>query len=346
MSNNNLVYSSLSEDDKARFSAVGLLGKVADDKEGEDLVELYETGRLSGWAGPKEAQIAWEQLRRTDSFYEDITKYITGEGTNKMMLYEVTRKLLGKDTDNYGQEIGDCVSFGMKNAIEYLQAVEIFLKGDREIWKPVFPPYLYGTGRVFSGGGRLGCNSDGSLGSWMADAVIKYGVLFSDTEGLPSYSGSVAKRWGCRPGPDEKYVNIAKTFPVKSAASINTWEGLKAAIVNGYPVTVASNQGFSMSPSSDGYHRARGSWAHQMCIIGIGTYKGEDYCIILNSWGDVHGQLLDFDDPSVKLPIGCIRARRSEIEDSMIKSGEVFAISGFEGFKKQKLDRDLFKPWR
>ena len=335
MSNNFIPYKSV---DPLIFGS----SEPVDSNEGENLLDLYEQGRLSGWAGPEKAAAAWEELRYNGRFYENLTNYIGDNGVDKMMLFDVTRKLLGKDTDNYAQEIGDCVSFGMKNAIEYLQAVEILLKGDREIWKPVFPPFLYATGRVFVGGGHLGCYSDGSLGAWMAEAVMKYGVLFSDADGVPHYAGSVAKKWGCKPGPDSKFVEIAKQFPVKSAAAINTWEELKAAIVNGYPVTVASNQGFSMSPSSDGYHRARGSWGHQMCIIGIGTYKGEDYCIILNSWGDAMGTLYDFDNPSVKLPIGTIRARRSEIENSMIKSGEVYAISGFEGFKQQKLDKALF----
>jgi hypothetical protein len=81
-----------------------------------------------------------------------------------------------------------------------------------------------------------------------------------------------------------------------------------------------------------------------MCIIGVGTWKGEDYCIILNSWGDAMGRLKDFDNPSIDLPIGVIRARRSEIEKSMIAGGEVYAISKFGNLQDNasRLEKELF----
>src|SRR4028118_278230 len=57
----------------------------------------------------------------------------------RSMLWEVGRKLMGTDSPNYPQEIGDCVSFGAKNACEYLQYWMI-ANGVRAKWTRVFPP--------------------------------------------------------------------------------------------------------------------------------------------------------------------------------------------------------------
>jgi intein/homing endonuclease len=221
---------------------------------------FYQSG-MKGWLGKVAAKKAWTQLQTSNTF-KPVCNNI--QGSRRMMLFDVVRKVLGKDTQNYEQQIGDCVSFGMKNAIEYLMCSEILMLGDREKFRPIFPPYLYGTGRVQVGGGQI--NGDGSLGSWMAEAVVKYGTIASDEEGCPNYSGSIARQWG-RSGPPSQFITIGKTHPVKSAALISSWDQLVTAICNGYPCTVASNQGFNMFASRDGYHAPSGSWAHQMCLL-------------------------------------------------------------------------------
>lgn len=238
-----------------------------------------------------------------------------------------------------GFAVHNCVSFGAKNAIEYLICTEMLMKGDRETFKPIFPPYLYGTGRVFVGRGQI--NGDGSLGSWMADAVVQYGTIPSDVEGCPAYSGSIAREWGARPGPPTKFVEIGKNHLVKSAAKINSWDELVTAICNGYPCTVASNQGFNMEPSRDGFHAPSGTWAHQMCIIGIDDESSDPYAVILNSWGDAHSRLKDF-ETNEDLPIGVLRVRKRTIE-RMIDAEETFAYSNFDGFPDRQIEKELFK---
>lgn len=303
------------------------------------IAQQYRNGSMQGWAGEELAKEAWDMLKSSPSFVPMFTSRPTTE-KRKFMLYEFTRKLLGKDTANYPQIRGSCVSFGAKNSIEYLSCVEIVLKGDFEKFRPIYAPYLYGTGRVFVGKGRLN-GSDGSLGSWMADAVVKYGTISSEDEGVPVYSGDIEYKWGNTPGPPTKFVDLGKNHLVRSAAKINNWDELVNAICSGYPCTVASNQGFTMQPDSSGFHQARGSWAHQMTIIGIDEQT--DSVIILNSWGDAMGRLKDLQTGEA-LPIGCIRAKRSVVE-SMIRAGETFAYSSFDGFedRSEKLEKALFK---
>lgn len=309
-----------------------------------EIASLYSSGSISGWAGEEVAKEVWNLIGNSPEF-KPLPVFSKAGGSRRMMLHEVTRKLLGKDTLNYGQEIGDCVSFGAKNATEYLMCTERLLKGDNEKFRYVFPPYFYGTGRVYVGRNQIG-NGDGSVGSWMAQAVIKYGVLCADEEGVPKYTGTVAKAWG---GPRtgqaylDKWKPVAQAHPIKSAAKINNWAEFVSAICNGYPCTVASNQGFNMEASSDGFHRASGNWAHQMCWIGVDDDVSDPYAVLLNSWGDAHGRLKDF-VTGEELPVGTLRVRKSTVE-SMIRAGETFAYSNFEGFEDQqeKLDKALFK---
>lgn len=306
-----------------------------------NIANLYNSG-LNGWAGPELAKSEWNLLKSSSSFKPFPKTFASA--SRRMMLFEVTRKVLGQDTKNYAQEIGDCVAFGAKNAVEYLICCERLLKGDFEKFRSVFPPYLYGTGRIYIGGGQLG-NGDGSLGSWMADAIVKYGVLASDEPNVPAYTGSVSKAWGGRSGKSylDKFKSIGEAHPVQSAAKINSWDDLVNAICNGYPCTVASEQGFQMEAGGDGFHDASGNWAHQMCIIGVDDEASEPYAIILNSWGDAHGRLKDF-KTGEPLPVGVLRVRKRTIE-SMIRAGETFAYSNFEGFPDQevKLTKELFK---
>lgn len=233
----------------------------------------------------------------------------------------------------------NCVSFGAKNAVEYLMATEKLMKGDNEKFESIFPPYLYGIGRVLIGRGQLN-GDDGSLGSWMADAVIKYGVLRSNFDGVPKYAGSVAKKWGDTPGPDKKFIEEGSKHPVKSAAKIKSWDQLVEAIVNGYPCTTASDVGYTMTAANDGFHRQTDNWGHQMCFIGVDDRATDPYAIIVNSWGDAHGQLKDF-DTGENLPIGVLRVRKKDAEKH-IRAGETFAYSNFDGFPEQLIDKKLF----
>jgi hypothetical protein len=305
--------------------------------QGLAIATAYEQGLVQGWVGTSD-----EFKIVGDTFFTLPDKMVERAAGRKMFLYRVNRKVLSQDTKNYPQEIGDCVSFGAKNAIEYLMCAEILIKGDREQFTPIFPPYLYGTGRVFIGGGQLG-NQDGSSGAWMAQAVIKYGTIPSNTPNCPPYSGSVAKKWGAKPGPSAGFVAVGKTHPVKSAAKVNSWEELVAAIVNGYPVTISSNQGFTMEAAGNGFHQPRGNWAHQMCFIGVDDEYAQPYALILNSWGDAHGHLKSFDGED-DLPVGVLRVTKSAAE-GMIRSGEAFAYGNFDGFPEQgdALDEKMFK---
>ncbi len=305
-----------------------------------DLVTAYESGQLSGWLGKDAAEEHFELLK--DQFVPFRIVGQTRETSGrKAMLYQLVRKVLGKDTLNYPQGAGDCTSFGCKNATEYVQCSEI-CQGQRDEFHPIFPPYFYGCSRVFVGHRQIPANQDGSSGAWTAAAAQQYGVLRADEQSVPAYSGAVAKQWGAS-GPPSQFVTIAQGHPVKSTARIQTWDDAVAAIVNGYPLTVASNQGFQMTVGPDGFHHPGAQpWPHQMCVIGVDESYQTPYVIILNSWGDVHGHLKDF-QTGESLPVGVLRVPRTVFEPRMLDAGEVYAYSQFSGFPEQDLDKALFQ---
>jgi hypothetical protein len=302
------------------------------------IANAYRDGKVMGWR----LEVAKDAFAlvgdMTNSFGSPIFKPLGLDAAGqKTMLYLFCRKVLGKDTPNYPQQIGDCVSFGGKNAAEYLTCLDIVLRGTRETWRPVFPPYYYGTSRVQIGGQHD--RQDGSTGAWLAAAVVKYGTLFADEAGVPPYSGQIASDWGYS-GPPSQFIPTGQKYLVHSAAIINSWDDLVAGISNGYPCSTASNVGYEMLARSDGFHHRSQPWGHQMCFIGVG-FQPEPYAIILNNWGSVHGDLQDFDDQSA-LPVGILRVRKADAE-AHIAAGETFAWSQFDGFPAQDLPAALWK---
>ena len=308
-----------------------------------------------GWAGEKEAEAAEAALAGRFEPLPARLLAATAPGRaaaadGGVRLWEAVRAVLGADTPNTPQQTGDCVAFGAKNAIEYLQCVEI-LAGDPEGFRPVFPPYLYATGRVLEGGGRLRGRA-GSLGGWQAAAVIEHGVLRADAPGLPAYAGRVADAWGDGrsvrvPGGDggrgghvsrgfREFRPLAVEHPVGSAARVRTWDEAVAAVAAGHPVTVASNAGFRMTPGRDGFHARSGRWPHQMCLVGICDDSATPWAALLNSWGDVHGRLRDF-ATGTDWPTGTLRVRREALEH-MLRTGEAYAYAAFRGFPPRRID--------
>jgi hypothetical protein len=309
--------------------------------------------QLCGWKEDLHKE-AWEKIKHLfspfkidgDTKVKKKTMY-SGAG-RKRMLYEIVKKVLGKYTPNYAQSIGDCTSFGAKNVNEYLSCTQILLENKAEGFRPIFPPYFYGVGRVIIGkeyGTDFACSEDGGIGSYVSEGVTKYGALFADEDGVPKYSGQVAKSWGCD-GPPNNFVSIAKRHLIKSAARITNWDDFVNAIVNGYPIHFCSNLSFQMQPNSNGFHEQTSEgWPHCMGFIGVDDEWKDPYAILLNSWGeDAHGILKDFYTGET-LPGGCLRVHKSVIEKALRDQDvEAFAWSQYDGFpaKRDEIDFKLF----
>ena len=239
-----------------------------------------------------------------------------------------------------GYAVHNCTSFSGKNVLEYLSAVQIALGGMAQKWHPIFPPYFYGASRVLIGNGQIW--GDGSTGVWTQEAAKKYGVLAADETNVPQYSGAIAKAWG-RTGPPSQFLHVGETHLVKTTAIVQTSVDAANAILNGYPCSICSNWGFQMEADSSGFMEPQGTWGHAMSLIGFEDHPQKGfYFIILNSWGDVHGHLIDFTSEK-PLPVGVLRVK-AEYVNKMLAEQDSFAFSAYDGYPDQNavLDKALF----
>lgn len=252
-------------------------------------------------------------------------------------LWDSVIALRGSHLPNVPQQIGDCVSWGAANAVNYLQAVQL-TTGPPDLfeWQPADPPYIYGVSRVLVGarhGSRF--RGDGSVGAYAAEGLKDFGCLKATHPQCPPYSGARAKAWGDQ-GPPEWAREAAKRYTVETVAPVRTADEIRDAVCHGFPVTIASNWGTKTIRPRDGRNVAihDGSWAHQMCVVGYDGSGREPYWYVLNSWGpNAHPAPLQGEPPG-----GFWIDRRSM---SFIASqGDSWAFSGFEGFPAEELDWD------
>ena len=256
-------------------------------------------------------------------------------GIKRRALWDGARKVFGRDIDQPPQLVGDCVGFGARHAVEYCQVAAI-LAGKRATFENIFAPFHWGMGRLAPDCGNNACGrQDGSMGSWQAKALVKYGCLANDAvdaqgERLPAYSAAVARQWGNRPGPTAAWQALGVKHLVTAATPCRSKDDLVTALLAGNPVTVASNQGFTMLPQADGFHHPSGTWAHQMMfeMVDLGEDDGsiEPHVAINNNWGDVHGQVIDFRTKEA-WPKGRLRVRL-EVALRMVAANDSFIYTG------------------
>lgn len=246
-------------------------------------------------------------------------------------VWDLARAILGEEWLPGRQEIGDCVSWGMKHAGELRQIIDV-AAGQEEKFRPWYAPWIYAISRNQIGGGRI--RGDGSVGVWAAEAVSKYGVLFADDEGVPPYSGRIARDWGspsnASENPDYKqFMPVAKDNPCICVECQSVDEIVKMVRDYRRPITIASNRGFKMTPRNyKGYHvfTPSGYWAHQMCWI---EYNDDIKALYrLNSWGpDAHGKPLHGETPGGAWNL--LDDIESELEQ--FRGCECFALVEFAG---------------
>jgi hypothetical protein len=239
------------------------------------------------------------------------------------------------------QGIGDCVSWGWAHGVWIAQAVD--WETGRLAEPPSFPSTeaIYGGSRVEARNKAEGTGgwSDGSYGAAAARWVRDWGVIYREKferYDLTNYSADRAKQWGnygCGgQGDGGKLDAIAKKHPAAHVALVTTWAEAAAAIEAGFPVPVASMQGFASTTNAQGYAAASGQWAHQMCFVAV-RYQANgspsDALLCLNSWGPrwiTYRGKFPADQPD-----GSFWVTRPVVE-SMLRAKDSFAVGSVSGF--------------
>ncbi|MCZ2341040.1 MAG: hypothetical protein LC104_04495 [Bacteroidales bacterium] len=254
-------------------------------------------------------------------------------GPEDVFLWEACRKVTGNLLPARDQgSVGSCVSFGTASAIEHLICVQV-ASGANEEYRDLAQEVIYGGSRVEVGGGTI--SGDGSVGAWAARFVQDWGVVPRGVHGafdLTRYDIRRCREYGNRGVPAE-LETLAKQHPVRTVANVQNFAECQAAIRNGYPVAVCSDQGFTMQRDAEGFCRPRGTWMHCLAIVGV---KGAPRpgAFLLNSWGaQAHTGPLGAGNPS---PAGFWAD--AAVVDRMLQQGDSWAFSSFQGFPARKLD--------
>jgi len=254
------------------------------------------------------------------------------------------------------QGIGDCVAWGAMHAVWCSESITWELGQLAE--PPIIPSTeaIYGGSRVEARGKPEGGGgwSDGSYGGaaarWLRDWGVVYRQPFDDLGyDLTTYSADRAKQWGNwgngGKGDDGRLDKLAKKHPARHVVQVRTWDELVAAITAGFPVTIASNQGFASRTNAAGIAEARGTWMHQMCIVGIrfadnspDGVEAADAALVLNSWGTKwisYAGRYPADQPD-----GTFWARRKVVE-RILAQDDSYAIGDIKtGFKWRDIHHD------
>ncbi len=281
---------------------------------------------LCGWNDQPD-QVTRVLASLAHPYFADAAYPIMGSGLDgDVLLYKAWKDALGKYPGYVAQAIGDCVSFGTGHAVDLLQCVQMAVGKQNEAFEETSTEAIYGMARVDIGGER-GSHQDGAVGAWAAQAVMKIGTLSREKVG--PYSGQRAKQWGAD-GVPMHLEDLAPQHKVRTTSLVKTWDELCAALANGYPVTVCSNQGFTMTRDANGFCSPRGHWGHCMMIAGI--RRDIPGALICQSWGDnVPSGPTALDQPDFSF-----WADRRTVE-SMLACGDSWAFSTFEGYPGQVL---------
>lgn len=266
-------------------------------------------------------------------------------------LWLIAKKLHGGFLKYNHQQTGSCVGAGGGNMAKTLISVEIS-QGQPEEYRELWWPFTYGQSRLRSG---MRSRGEGSTGSGWAQAATEDGTFEVDPEGLDTPDFKEEDGWLVIPGRTEvewsagppssadKFRAVGKKHLIKTAAPMKSADDCAEAIMNGYPLTQASNFGFSpMVPRPQGDPPVRlvtwnGNWAHQTYIDEYWDHPtlGEIFRWG-NNWGpDAHGPALA-DEPPSSVYI------RKKTMDELCRNGEVYAFSAYDGFPGRELSFAAF----
>lgn len=250
------------------------------------------------------------------------------------------------------QAIGSCVGHGFAGCTDALAATEIVVHGEPEDWVGrVLEASIYAFSRCEARGRTRAGTQDGSYGAAAAKAVMHWGTLHYGVDyggqRFDEYSGLREKQWGDTGVPDE-LEKFAKKRRVKTTTLIRSFDELSKAITSGYPIAICSDVGFTMSrsdgdkPEDRGWAKPRGNWSHCMACIGKRGGKRPG-ALIWNSWGSNahtgghYSGIPDKPDDMPKEFRGSTFWADADVVDRMLKQGDSFSLSSYDGFPPRKL---------
>lgn len=255
---------------------------------------------------------------------------------------------LGFEFTGFRQLTGSCVGVSAGEEVFTLAAVQFFLGNNAT--KPFLPwwPFFYGRCRL--AGGDRG-EGEGAFVSVMAQTLVREGCFSVDEiSDEPSFNTSDGFSLTARQEMtysagnyqgNTKYLELARTHPVGTAAPLRSSQDIKAAVVNGYSVAngyaLYVGNGRMQGDRAVGKYDGRGG--HATSFLGYEDHPNLGplylYC---NQWGgNTYPQ-----DNSGK-PRCAVWLPEAEVDKMLRDSdGETFAYSHLSYFPAQPRLLDLF----
>jgi hypothetical protein len=261
------------------------------------------------------------------------------DGVTNVSAWEVFRQVTGADLPAQNQPRGTCVGRGCSGAGNLLQTT-LIARGSAFEYKPLSHAWLYGGARAR--GGMLNSWEDGAIGRYAALWGKEKGVLFqseavdpksgkADVNYYGKGSDDIAVQWGYY-GPPSEHLDLAKDNPFKEVASCQSADDAASVISNFGVVTIASDQGFTMTRDADGFCAPKGTWFHQMYLAAVGNWNGRRGFGCGQSWG--------VNTPNGPKLVGCpdyVFGIDWNVADKMLKQRDSEAISAFAGWPSVEL---------
>lgn len=250
-----------------------------------------------------------------------------------------------------GQDVGDCVSHGTKNACLVTMTCEVAAaKPDEVTGKVEEAPEVSPEGikngvlsteaiywwRRHSGHGWF-CPDAAKVvmkesGAWLRQDYPELGI------NLTKYSGGLASKYGRTP-PSGAIAEAGKAHLIRTTTECSTFEEIRDLLGNGYGISSCGSEGFASTRDENGVARRQGSWAHAMAYIGaddrpeIHAKYGGPLVLVLNSWGSgwISGPRTIL-GTSQEIPEGSFWARYADL-----KRRYAGAFSGHNGWPRQQL---------
>jgi hypothetical protein len=290
-----------------------------------------KTSYTVSWSLDKTSRQIW----RDDMYLAmPITKIELQEGPHEEVYDIGVENKTHTFIDGCGSVISNCVSHSTRNAVDISRSVQIVNGTPQEFRARGATEAIYGS-RGFAGEGMT-CSQAARFVSQQGGILLRLSYPFGD---FRTYNGRLGSSWG-RGGVPREIVEESKKNQVKTTSLVNTIEGARDAIANGYAISVCSNVGFSSTRNQHGIANAQGTWMHAMAWIGVDDSReihNETLFLVQNSWGNWNSGPKRLDQPDGSFWI------RQSVAQNMLRQNGSFVFSDIDGFELRNINWTMDK---
>lgn len=256
-----------------------------------------------------------------------------------------------------GQVVGDCVSWGQRNAnlltlvCEAVAGLPDEVSGKVEECPDVSPTAqkfgvlsteaIYFFRSTKPGDGWF-CDEAARVSQTKAGCVLRKAYDGIDLERYTSESVNAFDR---KDVPKELQEAFDDNI-VREATTVNSFEALRDLLNRGFGIQTCGSEGFSSTRDENGVCKRSGSWAHSMAYLGVddrpwahNTYGGP-IVLVQNSWNEYMTGPRKINGTDLEIPPGSFWARWKDVSRR-----QMIAMGGANGWARRALP-DLDAGWR